>query len=93
MREQREREADDDARGDADRRELEAERQSPPQPPEVAPDGSEVEVVAHEPSGASHGRESGHPQRPLLAEEFLVGLVVDPVFVAVHGDVEAGVHK
>ena len=46
VREQREREADDDARGDADRRELEAERQSPPQPAEVAPDDSEVEVVA-----------------------------------------------
>ena len=55
MREQRQREADDDARGDADRRELEAERQSPPQPPEVAPDGGEVEVVVHESPGAYMG--------------------------------------
>src|SRR6202041_2665185 len=62
-------------------------------PPEVAPDGSEVEVVAHEASRASHGRKSGHPRRPLFAEKFLVGLVVDPVLVAVYGDVEAGVHK
>ena len=30
-------------------------------------------------------------RRPLLAEEFLVGRVVDRVLVTIHGDVEAGV--